>query len=102
VTEEGTRRSLDRVRQCFGEVEQRLGDGRAFLVGGRFTAADLTFAALAAPVVLPAQCCSVQPEWAALPVAMQEQIAAFRASVAGQFALRLFAQERVGATRAGA
>lgn len=34
-------------------VSERLADGRPFLAGERFTAADLTFAALAAPVLFP-------------------------------------------------
>ena len=34
-------------------MAEMLADGRPFLLGDRFTAADLTFAALAAPVVLP-------------------------------------------------
>jgi glutathione S-transferase len=94
VTEQGTRRSLERVRECFGEVEQRLVDGRPYLVAGRFTAADLSFAALAAPVLLPVESGAVQPEWRSLPAAMQAEIAGFRRSVAGQFALRMFAEER--------
>ena len=36
-------------------MDQRLGDGRRFLVGGRFSAADMTFAALAAPVLFPTE-----------------------------------------------
>jgi glutathione S-transferase len=35
------------------QVDEALADGRPFICGETFTAADLTFASLAAPVVLP-------------------------------------------------
>ena len=37
----------------FDFVGELLADGRPYLCGDRFTAADLTFAALAAPMVVP-------------------------------------------------
>jgi glutathione S-transferase len=64
------------------------------LVGGRFSAADLTFAALAAPVLLPVECRAVQPTLDEAPAGMREEIVRLRTTVAGRFALRLFAQER--------
>ena len=42
-----------RVRAVFDAIAERLADGRPYLCGDRFTAADLTFAALAAAVVVP-------------------------------------------------
>ena len=50
VHERGAARSLERVRDVFDRYGKRL-EGRRYLVGDRFTAADLTMAALAAPVV---------------------------------------------------
>jgi glutathione S-transferase len=72
----------------------KLSTGRRYLVGDRFTAADLTFAALAAPVLLPEECHAVQPALEEVPAAMREEILFLRDSDAGQFALRLFEQER--------
>ncbi|HEU4781695.1 MAG TPA: glutathione S-transferase family protein, partial [Steroidobacteraceae bacterium] len=43
ITPESAQRSLDRVHGVFREVAERLADGRRFLAGERFTAADLTF-----------------------------------------------------------
>jgi glutathione S-transferase len=81
--------------QCvFQQVGDRLGDGRRFLVADRFTAADLTFAALAAPVLLPDECRAVSPAFDDVPGAMREAIQRLRDTDAGRFALRLFAEER--------
>ena len=50
VHERGAARSLQRLREVFDRYAQKL-EGRRYLVGDRFTAADLTLAALASPVV---------------------------------------------------
>jgi glutathione S-transferase len=94
ITPESAQRSLERVRGVFRQVEELTRDGRRFLAGDRFTAADLTFAALASPVLLPPECRAVQPALDELPVALREEILRFRETGAGRFALRLFAQER--------
>ena len=41
-----------RVRRVFDDIARRLADGRPYLLGERFTAADLTFASLAAAVLV--------------------------------------------------
>ena len=94
VTPQSAQRSLERVRGVFRQVDERLNDGRRFLVGERFTAADLTFAALAAPVLFPAECRAVHPALDAVPAAMREEVLRLRDTEAGRFALRLFSQER--------
>ena len=94
ITPEGAQRSLERVRDVCLHVAERLRDDRPFLVGGRFTAADLTFASLAAPMLLPVECRAVQPDLGEVPAAMREEMLRFRDTVAGQFALRMFSQER--------
>jgi glutathione S-transferase len=64
-----------------------LSDGRRHLCGDRFTAADLTFACLAAAVVLP-------PEYGvALPQGLPE-LRVFQEHPAGAYALRLFRELR--------
>jgi glutathione S-transferase len=94
VTQEGAQRSLQRVDDVFNEVGERLSAGRRFLVGERFTAADLTFAALAAPVLLPVGCRAVMPDFDELPTPMQKEITRLRATDAGRFGLRLYSEER--------
>jgi glutathione S-transferase len=94
ITTESTQRSLERIQGLFRQVDELLSDGRRFLIGERFTAADLTFAALAAPLLLPAECRAAQPDFDTLPAPMREQILRLRDTDAGRFALRLFSQER--------
>ena len=87
-------RDVETIRGVFEDVADRLADGRRYLTGDRFTAADLTFAALAAPVLLPAQYGVPLPPRDEVPPAMQTLVDDFRATPAGRFALRLFAEDR--------
>ena len=94
VTPDGAARSLERVHAIFAEVSACLDERRGFLVGDRFTAADLTFAALAAPVVFPAGCRAVLPALEAVPGGMRDEVLRLRDTPAGEFALRLYACSR--------
>lgn len=54
INAEGYRRSLDRLNRALDELETQLGK-KQHLCGGHFTAADLTVAALLAPLARPAR-----------------------------------------------
>ncbi len=82
------------VKRTFAAVARRLGDGRPYLCGERFTAADLTFAALAAPVVMPAEYGVPLPQPEELPVKTAAMVREFRAHPAGAYALRMFRDDR--------
>jgi glutathione S-transferase len=86
-------RSLDYVRKVFAETGERLGK-RRFLVGDRFSAADLTFAALAAPVIFPPEYGAAVPPREAMPAAMIPVVEELRSTAAGAFVLRMFREER--------
>ncbi len=45
-------KAAETMRRCFGELSARL-EGKRFLVGDSFTAADLAFASLTAPILAP-------------------------------------------------
>jgi len=90
----GAARSKQKIDEQFADVAQRLADGRRYLLGDRFTIADLTFAALAAPVLVPREHPFGLPQPEELPTA-RDQIEAWRATKAGQFALRIYADHRM-------
>ncbi len=90
----GLDRSVGAVLDIFREVEDRLADGRQYLCGDRFTGADLSFAALAAPLVFPAEYSAPLPPLESLPRPAAGRIRAARETVAGEFALRLFRERR--------
>lgn len=85
---------LARIRAAFARVDDLLQDGRQYLCGDRFTAADLTFAALAAPLVLATGFGVALPSADAIPAALTETIEELRGTKAGQHVLRLYEHER--------
>ena len=90
----GAARSRTVLDETFAKVATRLGDGRAYLCGDRFTAADLTFAALAAPVLVPDAFGAHLPAPATLPASFHALRDELRATPAGGFALSIYQRER--------
>jgi glutathione S-transferase len=90
--------SRDRTRRAFDEVSALLADGRPFLAGNRFSSADITFAALTAPMILPPE----HPVTGStsgiaiddLPDGWSSEARYLQATPAGLFAARLYRECR--------
>jgi glutathione S-transferase len=83
----------------FDFVGDLLSDGRSYLCGERFSAADLTFASLAGPAVVPPQYTVDLPQPDTLPPVAAALVRQAREHPAGRHALRMFEdhrRERVG------
>lgn len=93
IDAEGARRSLEKVERTFADVDALLADGRRYLTGDRFSAADLTFAALAAPLLMPPEHPYAVGE-AQLPGGLRELRDRFRATRAGAHVLRMYREHR--------
>jgi glutathione S-transferase len=94
ITPTSAERSEATVRAIFDSVAERLGDGRPYLCGERFSAADLTFASLAASVLMPPEYGVTLPQPDELPAPMATKVRELRAHPAGAHALKMFRTER--------
>lgn len=96
VTPEAARRSLGKIHRVLDELEPRL-EGRRYVVGERFTAADIAFACMLAPAILPTPAegyAGFLPPIDRVPAPAAELAREIRDRAAGRFALRLFSEER--------
>lgn len=94
------------VDEVFEKVSEMLAENEKMQSGGSssgyicgtpgLSAADITFASLAYPLVLPDEKSDVFLSWDRdeLPAAFREEVRRRRASPAGQFVLRLYREER--------
>ncbi len=87
-------RSRGRIDEIFADVGAMLADGRRYLLGDRFTAADLTFAALAAPLIVPPAYAAYLPPLERMPAPLRALIDRLRATAAGAHALAMYARHR--------
>ncbi len=94
IDEAGVARSEERVVACFERVESLLADGRRYLTGDTFTAADLTFASLAGPLLLPERSPAPLPAFSDVPKQIHQIIERYRSTAGGEFALRVYRDHR--------
>ena len=94
VNDDNARAAEATFRAVFADVDARLADGRRFLAGDAFSLADLTFAALSAPLIAPPEYGVPLPTVDELPPGMVDVVREHRESRAGRHALAMFATER--------
>ncbi len=94
IDDAGVARSRVKIAAVLDDTDALLADGRPFLVGDRFSAADLTLAALLGPAVYAPEYGCPLPPWYRLPAAARAEIEGFQARPTGRFALRMFQRER--------
>ncbi|PSB57003.1 glutathione S-transferase [Chamaesiphon polymorphus] len=94
ITETSGAESYREIEIVFDRVDGLLADGRKYLLGDKFSAIDLTFAALAAPILQPPEHHIKPAELESLPAQMQSDIRKAQATPAGKFGLRLYREYR--------
>ena len=94
ITPASISESRSAIARTLDDVAERLRDGRPYLFGEAFTAADLTFAALGAPLVLPPEYGVPLPDPDELPAATAIELRTFRRHEAGQYIMKLYREQR--------
>ncbi|MBI4898161.1 MAG: glutathione S-transferase family protein [Actinobacteria bacterium] len=94
VSASGASTDISRVYGVFDEVAARLDADGPYLCGDQFTAADLTFAALSAAVLLPRRYGVTLPPDDVLPPEMLVHVRRLREHPAGRFAQRVIGEHR--------
>jgi len=78
------------IDRTFDRVATLLSDGRRYLAGDRFSAVDLTFAAMSAPALLPQRYGVPMPTLDEVPSDVAARARSRRAHPAGAYATRLY------------
>ena len=93
VTSDGLAKARRDVSAALDVIAERLSDGRPYLVGDHFTAADLTFAALSALVLMPAKFGGTPLVPAEFPDGRAD-VEAWREHPAGRFVMDMYEKHR--------
>lgn len=94
ITPERVGAGLETSRRVIAKVDAALGDGRPYLVGDRFTAADLTLASMMAPFLMPREYGVRLPRPDEVSEPMRAIIEEMRGTRAGEHALRMYRTQR--------
>jgi glutathione S-transferase len=94
VTKASKEEALQDIKEVFTVVNQRLNSDQQYLVGDRFSATDITFAALASPVIRPEHHPVYSSQLSKVPAEMIAVIKELRKTLAGELVLRLYREHR--------
>jgi glutathione S-transferase len=94
LTPERAAQALVDIRAVMEKVDERISDGRPYLLGQHFSLSDMTFAVNAAPAVWPDEYGGSLPAFADTPPVMQTAIKEIREHPSGQLALRIYREHR--------
>lgn len=94
ATEAGKEAALQVVWEVFEVINQKLRLGAKYLIGNSMTAADITFAALASPILRPINHPYYSAKISYLAPEMKSTIEELRNTPAGKFAGQLYQKQR--------
>lgn len=92
--------ALAQIRKIMQTVDDRIADGRPYLMGDHFSLSDMAFAVAAAPIVWPDEYGGSLPAFAATPPELQAAINEMRQHPSSHLALRIYRERRQPAGRA--
>lgn len=94
MTPDSVNRSWAKIDGVFDTIEKQLEEPGEFLVGDSLTAADLAFAALAGPIVVPDEYFIPLPAADDLGSEASQRIYGYQERAGGKYVLRLFKEHR--------
>jgi glutathione S-transferase len=94
LTVEGNKTAVQDIEDVFDIVNQKLGSDKQYLIGDRFSATDITFAALASLVIRPEYHPVYSSQLSTLSTEMVEVINELRATPAGELVMRMYREHR--------
>jgi glutathione S-transferase len=94
LTLEGKETAVQDIEDVFDIVNQKLDSDKQYLVGDRLSSADITFAALAAPIIRPEHHPVYSSQQSKLSTEMVAVIKELRETPAGELVMRMYREHR--------
>jgi glutathione S-transferase len=94
VTTQGKEAALQDIKEVFTVVNQRLNSGQKYLLGNNLSSTDITFAALASPVIRPEHHPVYDSRLSKLSTEMVAVTRELRDTPAGELVMRMYREHR--------
>lgn len=94
ITDASKESALQDIKEVFTVVNQRLNSGQQYLVGEQFSSADITFAALASPVIRPEHHPFYDSQLSKVPAEIVAVVEALRSTPAGELVMQMYREHR--------